>query len=102
MGLGCSGKILPSPSSSSPTRIWKMDSSRVSLRNRRFRSARIDPSRLPSTDGFRDTESCRRKKSNLKEQSKKKKKKKKKKRKKTKKKKKKKKKKNEKKRKNEK
>ena len=48
MGLGCPGKILPSsPPPPSPTRIWKTDSSRVSLRNRSFRSARIDPSSLP-------------------------------------------------------
>ena len=33
----------------------------VLLQLRRFRDARIDPSRLPSTDGFRNTESCRRK-----------------------------------------
>ena len=56
MGLGCSGKILPSPPSpspsSSPTRIWEMGSYRFLLRNRRFRSARIDASRLPSAEGY--------------------------------------------------
>ena len=31
----------------------------VLLLLRRFRDAWIDPSRLPSTDGFRNTESCR-------------------------------------------
>ena len=51
MGHGCSGKICPS-SSPSPTRMWKMDSSRVSLRNRRFRSARIDPSRRAVAKGY--------------------------------------------------
>ena len=30
-----------------------------------FRDARIDPSRLPSIDGIRNTESCRSKKPNL-------------------------------------
>ena len=60
MGLGCSGKILPSPPSSpppsspppSPTRIWKTDSSRGLLRNRSFRSARIDPSRRAVAEGY--------------------------------------------------
>ena len=57
IGLGCSGKILPlpsppSPSPPSPTRIWEMGSSRVLLRNRRFRSARIDPSRLPVAEAY--------------------------------------------------
>ena len=52
MGLGCSGKILSSPSPPSPTRIWKMATSRVSLRNRRFRSARIDPSRRAVAEGY--------------------------------------------------
>ena len=51
MGLGCSGKILPS-SPPSPTRIWKMGTSRVSLRNRSFRSARIDPSRRAIAEGY--------------------------------------------------
>ena len=54
-GLGCSGKILPSspsPSSSSPTRIWEMGNYQSSLRLRRFRNARIDPSRLPSAEGY--------------------------------------------------
>ena len=58
MGLGCPGKILPSPPPSSPppsppslTRIWDMGSYRFSLRLQRFRSARIDPSSLlRSTD----------------------------------------------------
>ena len=54
MGLGCFGKILPSPPSSppSPTRIWKMATSRVSLRNQSFRSARIDPSRRAVAEGY--------------------------------------------------
>ena len=34
----------------------------VLLRLRRFRDARIDPSRLPSADGIRNKESCRREK----------------------------------------
>ena len=44
----------------------------VLLRLRRFRDVRIDPSRLPSTDGIRNTESCRRRKwrnSNIKNES---------------------------------
>ena len=41
----------------------------VLLRLRRFRDARIDPSRLPSTDGPSMTKSCRRKASNIKKQS---------------------------------
>ena len=54
MGLGCSGEILlsPSPSPPSPTWIWEMGSSRVSLRNRSFRSARIDPSRRAIAEGY--------------------------------------------------
>ena len=40
----------------------------VLLRLRRFRDARIDPSRLPSTDGPNFTESCRRTNSNLKKE----------------------------------
>ena len=38
----------------------------VLFRLRRFRDIRIDPSRLPSTDGIRDTASCRRMNSNMK------------------------------------
>ena len=47
--------------------IWQMDSMKlsVSLLLRRFRSARIDPSRLPSTAGAGIKKSCRRKNSNL-------------------------------------
>ena len=56
MGLGCSGEILPSSSpsspSSSPTRIWEMATSRVLLRDRSFRSARIDPSRRAIAEGY--------------------------------------------------
>ena len=57
MGLGCSGKILPSspppsPPPPSPIRIWKMTTSRVLLRNRSFRSARIDPSRRAIAEGY--------------------------------------------------
>ena len=37
----------------------------VLLRLRRFRDARIDLSHLPSTDGIRNTESCRRRNLNL-------------------------------------
>ena len=42
----------------------------VLSRLRRFRDARIDPSRLPSTDGPNFMESCRRKASHIKKQSK--------------------------------
>ena len=56
MGLGCSGKILPSPSpppsSPSPTQIWKMATSRVLLRNRSIGSARIDASRRAVAEGY--------------------------------------------------
>ena len=38
----------------------EMGSYRLLLRLRRFRDARIDPSRLRSTDGIRNKESCRR------------------------------------------
>ena len=41
----------------------------VLLLLQRFRDARIDPSRLPSADGIRNTESCRRTKSNIKKPS---------------------------------
>ena len=43
----------------------------VLLRLRRFRDARIDPSRQASTDGPNMTKSCRRKNSNIQKQSKK-------------------------------
>ena len=68
MGLGCSGKVLPSSPSPppspppSPTRIWEMGTSRVLLRNRRFRSARIDPSSLPKHRRTNFKKSCGRKK----------------------------------------
>ena len=42
----------------------------VLLRLRRFRDARIDPSRLPSTDGPSMTEGCRTKASHITKQSK--------------------------------
>ena len=49
--------------------IWEMDSMKlsVSLRLRRFRSARTDPSRLPSTAGARIKKSCREKEKKQKE-----------------------------------
>ena len=66
MGLGCSGEIVPSSSSSplsssSPTRIWETGTSRVLLRNQSFRSARIDPSRRAVAEGYMYVAKIRRK-----------------------------------------
>ena len=45
-----------------------MGSSRVSLRNRRFRSARIDPSRRAIAEGYIYVSKIRNKKSNIKKE----------------------------------